>query len=92
MGTSNSFFPDRMIADKSTGITWKIKIRWYLRRSRKDLPLSHVFQVDTDTISLLWGTTVTVEGSGGVDPLRIHHISRRKADHFVETVNEWIGK
>jgi len=86
------FFPDRMIADKSTGITWKTKTRWYLRRSKKDLTLPHVFQVDTDTTSLFWGTTVTVEGSGGVDPLKIHHLSGRKADRFVDTVNEWIGK
>ena len=85
-------FPERMVADKTTGVMKKSISAWYLPwvGHRQHLPLGHIANVDRDT-GIVWDTVI-VQSTGGTDPLTIHHVAKRKARRFEKTVNDWIGE
>jgi hypothetical protein len=85
-------FPERMVADKTAGVTKKSVTAWYLPwvGHRQHLPLSHIANVDRDT-GVVWDDVI-VQSTGGTDPLTIQNVSKRSARRFEKTVNEWISK
>jgi hypothetical protein len=84
-------FPTRMIADH-VGISTK-EIRFWLfpwARTDDHLPLSHIAEVLHER-GLFWDS-ITVESSGGTNPLTIAGISKFGAGYFVEHVRERINQ
>ena len=84
-------FPERMIADHIGVSTWAIR-RWYIPWERVDqhLPFSHLAEV-THIRGLIWDA-ISVESSGGLDPLRIAGLRKSQARYFVEHVRERINQ
>jgi hypothetical protein len=81
------FFPARMIADH-IGVSTNIVLFWLTpwRRTDEHLPLSHIAEV-IHTRGLFWDT-ISVESSGGLNPLRVFGLSKSSANYFVEHVRE----
>ncbi len=80
-------FPARLIADH-IGISTSI-IRFWLtpwERTDEHLPLSHVAEV-IHIRGFFWDA-ISVESSGGLNPLRVHGIAKSAARYFVEHVRE----
>ena len=84
-------FPTRMIADH-VGISTKEVSFWLTPWVRTDdhLPLSHIAEV-LHTRGLLWDG-ISVESSGGANPLVIRGASKFHAGYFVEHVRERINE
>jgi len=84
-------FPARLIAD-TIGISSNIIRRWYLPWERTDehLPLSHVAEV-AHTRGFLWDR-ISVESSGGLNPLVVSGLSKGPARHFVDHVRERLNE
>jgi hypothetical protein len=84
------FFPARMVADE-VGISTDIVAFWLTpwRRSDEHLPLSHIAEVGLDR-GLFWDS-ISVESSGGLNPLVIDGLPKGKARYFVEHVRERIN-
>jgi len=80
-------FPAWLVADQ-IGVSTNIVRRWYVPWERTDehLPLSHVAEV-IHIRGFFWDA-VSVESSGGLNPLRVHGLSKRPARAFVEHVRE----
>ncbi len=80
-------FPARMIADH-VGVSTNIVLFWLTpwRRTDEHLPLSHIAEV-THTRGLFWDT-ISVESSGGLNPLRVFGLPKSAANYFVEHVRE----
>jgi hypothetical protein len=83
------FFPARMIADH-IGVSTNIVLFWLTpwRRTDEHLPLSHIAEV-IHTRGLFWDA-ISVESSGGLNPLRVFGLSKSSANYIVEHVRERI--
>ncbi|MFZ3360963.1 MAG: hypothetical protein WA177_19605 [Xanthobacteraceae bacterium] len=80
-------FPARMIADH-IGVSTNIVGFWLTpwRRIDEHLPLSHVAEVIHNR-GLFWDA-ISVESSGGLNPLRVNGLPKGQARFFVEHVRE----
>ncbi len=85
------FFPAWLVADH-VGVSTNIVRRWYVPWERTDehLPLSHIAEV-THTRGFFWDA-ISVESSGGLNPLQVHGLSKAPARYFVEQVRERINQ
>src|ERR1700680_2180382 len=84
-------FPERMIADH-IGVSTNI-VRFWLtpwRRTDEHLPLSHIAEV-AHTRGFFWDA-VSVESSGGANPLWITGVSKSSARYFVDHVRERLNE
>jgi hypothetical protein len=83
-------FPTRMIADH-VGISTKEVGFWLTPWVRTDdhLPLAHIAEV-LHTRGLFWDA-ISVESSGGANPLTIAGVSKFHSGYFVEHVRERIN-
>ena len=84
-------FPGRLIADH-VGVSTNIVRRWFMPWERTDehLPLSHIAEV-THTRGFFWDA-ISVESSGGLNPLCVRGLPKGPARHFVEQVRERINE
>ena len=83
-------FPARMVADHigvSTNIVWFWLTPW--RRTDEHLPLSHIAEV-THVRGFFWDA-ISVESSGGLNPLVVGGLSKHSARYFVDHVRERIN-
>ena len=84
------FFPPRMVADH-VGISTNI-VRFWLtpwRRTDEHLPMAHIAEV-AHTRGLIWDS-ISVESSGGLNPLVVTGLPKSPARYFVEHVRERIN-
>ena len=83
-------FPPRMVADH-VGISTNVVTFWLTpwRRTDEHLPLSHIAEV-AHTRGFFWDE-ISVESSGGLNPLVVSGLSKRPARYFVEHVRERIN-
>jgi hypothetical protein len=84
-------FPARMIADH-VGISTNIVEFWLTpwRRTDEHLPLSHIAEV-AHTRGFFWDE-ISVESSGGLNPLVVSGLSKSAAHYFVEHVRERLNE
>ncbi len=84
-------FPARLIADR-IGVSTNIVLFWLTpwRRTDEHLPLSHVAEV-IHTRGLFWDA-ISVESSGGLNPLRVSGLPKSAAHYFVEHVRELMNE
>ena len=84
-------FPARMIADH-VGISTNIVAFWLTpwRRTDEHLPLSHIAEV-ANSRGLFWDS-ISVESSGGLNPLVVDGLPKSQARYFVEHVRERINQ
>jgi hypothetical protein len=80
-------FPARMVADQ-IGVSTNIIEYWLIpwRRIDEHLPLSHIAEV-THIRGFFWDA-ISVESSGGLNPLRVAGLPKSQARFFVEHVRE----
>jgi hypothetical protein len=85
------FFPARMIADH-IGVSTNIVLFWLTpwRRTDEHLPLSHIAEVIH--IRGFFRDAISVESSGGLNPLRVGGLPKSGASYFVEHVRERINQ
>ena len=78
-------FPARMVADH-IGVSKNEVLFWLTpwRRTDEHLPLSHIAEV-AHTRGFFWDA-ISVESSGGANPLWITGVSKSAAHYFVEHV------
>ena len=83
-------FPARMIADR-VGISTSIVEFWLTpwRRTDEHLPLSHIAEV-AHSRGFFWDG-ISVESSGGINPLVVTGLPKTGARYFVEHVREHIN-
>jgi hypothetical protein len=83
-------FPARMVADQ-IGVSTNIVDFWLTpwRRVDEHLPLSHIAEV-IHIRGLLWDA-ISVESSGGLNPLRVRGLPKGQAHVFVEQVRERVN-
>ena len=83
-------FPARMSADH-VGISTNIVEFWLTpwRRTDEHLPLSHIAEV-THARGFFWDS-ISVESSGGLNPLVVTGLPKSPARYFVEHVRERIN-
>jgi hypothetical protein len=83
-------FPARMVADH-VGISTNIIGFWPTpwRRTDEHLPMSHIAEV-AHTRGFFWDA-VSVESSGGLNPLVVAGLSKGPTRYFVEHVRERIN-
>ena len=83
-------FPARMVADH-IGISTNVVGFWLTpwRRTDEHLPLSHIAEV-AHTRGFFWDE-ISVESSGGLNPLVVSGLSKGPARYFVEHVRERIN-
>jgi len=84
-------FPARMIADQ-VGISTNIVEFWLTpwRRTDEHLPLSHIAEV-AHTRGFFWDE-ISVESSGGLNPLVVSGLAKAPARYFVEHVRERLNE
>ena len=84
-------FPARMVADH-IGVSTNIIEYWLIpwRRVDEHLPLSHIAEV-IHVRGILWDA-ISVESSGGLNPLRVSGLPKGGARHFVEHVRERLNE
>jgi hypothetical protein len=84
-------FPARMIADH-IGVSTNIVLLWLTpwRRTDEHLPLSHIAEV-IHIRGFFWDA-ISVESSGGLNPLRVGGLPKSGASYFVEHVRERINQ
>jgi hypothetical protein len=84
-------FPARMIADH-VGVSTNIILFWLTpwRRTDEHLPLSHVAEV-IHTRGLIWDA-ISIESSGGLNPLRAYGLPKTAARYFVDHVRERLNE
>ncbi len=84
-------FPARMVADH-VGISTNIVEFWLTpwRRTDEHLPMSHIAEV-AHTRGFFWDT-ISVESSGGLNPLVVTGLPKSQARDFVEQVRERINQ
>jgi hypothetical protein len=84
-------FPARMLADH-VGISTNIVEFWLTpwRRTDEHLPMSHIAEV-AHTRGFIWDT-ISVESSGGLNPLVVDGLPKTPARYFVEHVRERINE
>jgi len=83
--------PPRMVADH-VGVSTNIVLFWLTpwRRTDEHLPLSHVAEV-IHSCGLVWDA-ISVESSGGLNPLRIAGLRKSQARSFVEHVRQRLNE
>ncbi len=84
-------FPARMVADH-IGVSTNI-VRFWLtpwRRTDEHLPLSHIAEL-IHIRGFFWDA-ISVESSGGLNPLRVYGLRKSGARHFVEQVRERLNQ
>jgi hypothetical protein len=84
-------FPARMVAD-DIGISTSV-IRFWLtpwQRTDEHLPMSHIAEV-THSRGLIWDQ-VSVESSGGLNPLVVKGLPKGQARYVVERVRERLNE
>jgi hypothetical protein len=84
-------FPARMVADH-IGVSNNVVLFWLTpwRRTDEHLPMSHIAEV-THTRGLIWDR-ISVESSGGLNPLTISGLPKGQARYFVEHVRERLNE
>jgi len=84
-------FPARMIADH-VGISTNIVEFWLTpwRRTDEHLPMSHIAEV-AHARGFFWDS-ISVESSGGLNPLVVDGLSKGPARYFVEHVRERVNE
>ncbi len=84
-------FPARMTADH-IGISTTIVHFWLTpwRRTDENLPMSHIAEV-AHIRGLIWDR-ISVESSGGLNPLVVPGLPKGKARYFVEHVRERLNE
>jgi hypothetical protein len=84
-------FPARMVADH-IGVSTNIIMFWLTpwRRTDEHLPLSHVAEV-IHIRGFFWDA-ISVESSGGLNPLRVNGLPKGDARYFVEHVRERLNE
>jgi hypothetical protein len=84
-------FPARLVADR-VGVSTNIVRRWFVPWERTDehLPLSHIAEV-IHVRGFFWDA-ISVESSGGLNPLRVRGLSKGPARYFVEHVRERLNE
>jgi hypothetical protein len=84
-------FPACMIADH-VGISTNIVEFWLTpwRRTDEHLPMSHIAEV-AHTRGFIWDT-ISVESSGGLNPLVVDGLPKGPARYFVEHVRERVNE
>jgi len=84
-------FPARMVADH-VGILTSIVEFWLTpwRRTDEHLPMSHIAEV-AHMRGFFWDT-ISVESSGGLNPLVVAGLPKGQARYFVEQVRERINE
>jgi len=84
-------FPARMVADH-VGISTSIVEFWLTpwRRTDEHLPMSHIAEV-AHMRGFFWDT-ISVESSGGLNPLVVAGLPKGQARYFVEQVHERINE
>ncbi len=84
-------FPARMVADH-VGISTSIVEFWLTpwRRTDEHLPMTHIAEV-AHTRGFFWDS-ISVESSGGLNPLVVTGLPKSPARHFVEHVRERINE
>jgi hypothetical protein len=84
-------FPARMVADH-VGVSNNVVLFWLTpwRRNDEHLPMSHIAEV-THTRGLIWDR-ISVESSGGLNPLVIAGLPKGQARYFVEHVRERLNE
>lgn len=84
-------FPARMVADH-VGVSTNIVLFWLTpwRRTDEHLPLSHIAEV-IHIRGFFWDS-ISVESSGGLNPLRVAGLPKGQASYFVEHVRERINE
>jgi hypothetical protein len=84
-------FPAYMVADH-VGISTNIVEFWLTpwRRTDEHLPMSHIAEV-AHTRGFIWDT-ISVESSGGLNPLVVTGLPKSQARYFVEHVRERINE
>ena len=84
-------FPARMLADH-VGVSTNIVLFWLTpwRRTDEHLPLSHIAEV-THIRGFFWDA-ISVESSGGLNPLYVAGLPKGQASYFVEHVRERINE
>ena len=85
------FFPTVMVADH-IGVSKNEVLFWLTpwRRTDEHLPLSHIAEV-THIRGLIWDQ-ITVESSGGLNPLVISGVPKGQARYFVDHVRERLNE
>ncbi len=80
-------FPAWLVADH-IGVSTNIVRRWFVPWERTDehLPASHIAEV-THIRGFFWDA-ISVESSGGLNPLRVNGMPKGQARYFVEHVRE----
>ena len=84
-------FPPRRWADRS-GIS-TVNVRSFLTpwaREEEHMPMSHVAEITHDR-GLIWDS-VSVESSGGINPLQIFGLAKKSAEDFVMHVRSMMGR
>jgi hypothetical protein len=83
-------FPARMIADP-LGISTANVTYWFMPWVRQDehLPMSHIAEVSHNR-GFVWDS-ISVESSGGINPLVIDGVPKSLARHFVDYVRKYMN-
>jgi hypothetical protein len=84
------FFPARLSADP-LGITL-VKIEFWLTpwtRQDEHLPMSHLAEVAHER-GLIWDS-ISIESSGGLNPLSVDGLPKSGAKRFVDQVRTWMN-
>ncbi len=84
-------FRNKMTADP-VGVSL-VKVAFWLTpwiREDEHLPMSHIAEVTHDR-GLIWDQ-ISVESSGGINPLTIAGLPKGQARNFVARVREWINQ
>ena len=83
-------FPNRLSADQ-LGITL-VKVDFWLTpwtRNDEHLPMMHLAEVTLDR-GLIWDS-ITIESSGGLNPLVVGGLPKTAAGRFVDQVRTWMN-
>jgi hypothetical protein len=83
-------FPSRLSADR-LGITL-VKVEFWLTpwtRQDEHLPMSHLAEVAHDR-GLIWDS-ISIESSGGLNPLVVQGLQKSGATRFVDQVRAWMN-
>jgi len=83
-------FPGRLSADR-LGVTL-VKVEFWLTpwtRQDEHLPMSHLAEV-THERGLIWDS-VSIESSGGLNPLSVEGLPKGAAKRFVDQVRSWMN-
>jgi len=87
---TNLLFPSHLSADQ-LGVTL-VKVEFWLTpwtRQDEHLPMSHLAEV-THERGLIWDS-ISIESSGGLNPLSVEGLPKGAAKRFVDQVRTWMN-